>query len=63
MHEDSNMKDNSIQPTPFASLQCEQKQSNGSVNPLMFTYKKKVENNLLKLVSDMNVPNDVYKKV
>ena len=57
------LEDNSIDTAPFASMETEEDQPIEPINTFMHTNQIRVENNLLKLVSDMNVPNDAFKKI
>lgn len=56
------IEDNSTGTAPFASMETEEDQPIEPINTFMHTNQIRVENNLLKLVSDMNVPNDAFKK-
>ena len=60
---DSVIEDSSIDTPPFASLETEEDRPIEPINTFMHTNQIRVENNLLKLVSDMNVPNDAFKKM
>ena len=56
-------EDTSINTAPFASLDAEEEESIEPINTFMYTNEIRVENNLLKLVSDMNATNDAFKKI
>lgn len=63
INQESMIEDSSISTAPFASLDSEVEESSGSHNTFMYTNEIRVENNLLKLVSDMNATNDAFKKI
>ena len=44
-------------------MKTEEERIPDPINTFMYTNEVRVENNLLKLVSDMNVPNDGFKKI
>ena len=63
INEASNIEDNSINTAPFASFNSEEDESIEPINTFMYTNEIRVENNLLKFVSDMNATNDAFKKI
>ena len=63
INQDSTIEDSSINTTPFASMPTEDEEITEPINTFMYTNEIRVENNLLKLISDMNVPNYGFKKI
>jgi len=63
INQDSIIEDSSINTTPFASMPTEDEEITEPINTFMYTNEIRVENNLLKLISDMNVPNYGFKKI
>ena len=63
MHEERTIEDSSITTNPFASLPTEADTAIEPMNAFTYTNDIRVENNLLKLVSDMNATNDAFKKI
>ena len=61
-NQNSNNEYSSMNTAPFASLDTEEEETIEPLNTFMYTNEIKVENNLLKLVSDMNATNDAFKK-
>src|SRR5919107_3880103 len=57
------IEESSIDTAPFASMPTEEDETIQSINTFMHTNEIRVENNLLKLVSDMNATNDAFKKI
>ena len=63
INQDSIIEDSSINTTLFASMPIEEEEITEPINTFMYTNEVRVENNLLKLISDMNVPNYGFKKI
>ena len=57
------IEDSSINTAPFASLEFDVEETEEFINTFMYTNEIRVENNLLKLVSDLNATNDAFKKI
>src|SRR5688572_26949880 len=62
-NQDSNGKGNSIDTSLFASMPTKEEGPKELISTFMHTNEIRVENNLLKLVSDMNATNDAFKKI
>ena len=63
MHEERTIEDSSITTNPFASLPTAADTAIERMNAFTYTNDIRVENNLLKLVSDMNATNDAFKNI
>ena len=63
INQESIIEDSSINNAPFASLDSDLEETIEPINTFMYTNEIRVENNLLKLVSDMNATNDAFKKI
>src|SRR5688572_29285718 len=62
INENTNIEESSIDTAPFASMPTED-EGIYLTDTFMHTNEIRVENNLLKLVSDMNAPNDAFKNI
>ena len=62
-NQDSNGEESSNDTAPFASMPTKEEEPKEPINTFMFTNEIRVENNLLKLVSDMNATNDAFKNI
>ena len=63
INQESIIEDSSINTAPFASLETEEEETIKPLNTFMYTNEIRVENKLLKLVSDMNATNDAFKRI
>lgn len=63
LNQDSLIEDSTIDTATFASLPTEEEELPEPINFFMYTNEIRVENNLLKFVSDMNVPNYGFKEI
>ena len=62
-NQESIIEDSNINTAPFASLDTEEEETIEPLNTFMYTNEIREENNVLKLVSDMNATNDAFKKI
>src|SRR5688500_1222501 len=62
-NDNSNIEEKSIDSAPFASIPTEEVEYIDPIDTFMHTNEIRVENILLKLVSDMNATNDAFKKI
>src|SRR5687768_15605961 len=62
-NQDSNGEESSNDTAPFASMPTNEEGPIVPINTFVFTNEIRVENNLFKLVSDMNATNDAFKKI
>jgi len=63
INQDSIIEDDTIEIAHFASLPSEEEEPTEPINSFMYTNEIRVENNLLQLISDMNVPNYGFKTI